>query len=481
MTTTGTTSGSTATAVNTLVTSLGAGSGIDMTALATNLATAQFAARSDRLTGKAATLDKQISAASTLKSLMLQLSSSLGDAVRTGDLASKPQVVNVAVASATLSGTARTSGSYSLEVSALAAGQTMASPAYANSTASVGSGTLTLRFGTVSTGGFMPDGGHAAVAIAIPAGATLADVASAINGAGAGVNAYIAQTTGGARLVLKGADGAAQGFVIDASEAAGDPGLANLAWRPGGDPARLLRAAADAAISIDGLVVSATGNTISDAIPGVTLRLTGTNAGAPTQLTFSDPASAIGSAMRDFTSALNEVATELNTDTDPATGQLARDSGARGLRSALAQLAGRVIMPGATQGVPRTLADLGLTLQRGGTFTLDTQRLAATLAADPQGAAAMFTNGVNGLYATIDSLARATSSAGSPGSLAASVTKYAGQKTQITADQAKLTSQQTALRTQLIARFAVTDTTIGASKSTLSFLQNQIAAWNAKD
>jgi flagellar hook-associated protein 2 len=451
-----------------------------MTALATNLAAAQFAGRSDRLTDRAATLDKQISAASSLKSLMLQLSTSLGTAVRTGDLSAKPQGADAAVASATLTGAGRPSGTYALEVTALAAGQTLASPAYTSGASTLGSGTLTLRFGTVAQGGFMQDGAHPPVAVTIPAGATLSDVASAITNAGAGVSAYVAQTTTGARLVLKGADGAANGFVLDASETAGDPGLANLVWGPADDATRLLRGAADAAVKVDGLAVATTGNTVTGAIPSVSLKLTRANPGAPTQVSFADPSSAIGSAMEDFTAALNEVVSELGADTDAQTGALSRDSGARALRSSLSQLAGKVIMPNAATGAPRTLADLGLTLQRGGTFTLDTKRLSATLASDPQGAAAMFTNGLYGVYATVDSLARAAASTGTPGTLAASVNRYTAQKTQVTTDQAKLTTQQAALRTQLIARFSVADTSVGASKSTLTFLQNQIAAWNAK-
>ena len=56
--------------------------------------------------------------------------------------------------------------------------------------------------------------------------------------------------------------------------------------------------------------------------------------------------------------------------------------------------------------------------------------------------------------------------------------RFATQKTQISAQQAKLTDQQTALRAQLMARFSVADGLITSSKSTLSFLTNQIAQWN---
>ena len=86
------------TSVSSIVTTLGGGSGIDMSALATNLATAQFQLRNDRLTARSDQLEKQISAASSLKNSLSQLSSALGDRVRAGDLAIIPQIANSAVA-----------------------------------------------------------------------------------------------------------------------------------------------------------------------------------------------------------------------------------------------------------------------------------------------------------------------------------------------------------------------------------------------
>jgi flagellar hook-associated protein 2 len=118
---------STTSATASLVSTLGAGSGIDMTALASNLAAAQFAARTDRLTTRSQTLEAQISSASSIKSMLLSLSTSLGERVRTGDLAPQPLVANAAVAKATLSSAARPRGSYSLEVTTLAAAQTLVS------------------------------------------------------------------------------------------------------------------------------------------------------------------------------------------------------------------------------------------------------------------------------------------------------------------------------------------------------------------
>ena len=468
------------TATQSIVTALGGGSGIDMAALANNLAIAQFAGRTDRLSAKSEQLDAQISSASNLKSMLMSLATSLGDRIRVGDLSPQPKVGNGAVASASLSGTRQPKGSYSLEVTRLASGQTLASQAFAAPTTPVGAGTLTLRFGTVAGASFTEDAAHAPVAVTIPSGATLSDVAGAINGANAGVTAYVAQTVNGAQLVLKGKDGAANGFVLDASEDPLEPGLSALAWAPGSASGQLLAGAADAAFKVDGLAMTSPSNTVSEAIPGVTLKLSATNAGAPTSVTFSDPAAVITEAMGDLTAALNEIASALGTATDPTNGDLRADGGARALRRSFSQLAGSVVMPGAT-GMARTLADLGLSTQRDGTFVLDKARLANTLAKDPDGASAMFTTGLFGVYATVDKLYRKATTATDPGSLGGSINRYTRQLKQVGEDQADLAEQQETLRARLASRFATSETRIGTSKATLSFIQNQIAAWNKSD
>lgn len=502
------TTSSTQNATRSLITSLGVGSGIDMASLANDLAAAQFSLRTDRLAAKSERLEASISSASNLRSMLLSLSTSLGDRIRVGDLSPQPNIANGAVAGASLSGTRQPSGSYSLEVTALAASQTLASPAYAAASDPFGSGTLTLRFGTVvpptttttppsgngngngngnggggtttTPGSFTEDPTHPAVSVTIAPNSTLADIAKAINTANAGISAYVANTVDGARLVLKGAEGAANGFVLEAAETPGEPGLGNLAWNPASASGDLLTSATDAAFKVDGLSMTATSNTISEAIPGVTLALKGTNAGAPTQISFSDPSTNISEAMRDLTAALNEIATELRSATDPKTGELARDAGARTLQRAFASLAGNRIMPGAADGVPATLSDLGLSTQRDGSFILDPQRLADTLARDPEAVAAMFTRGVNGIFGTIDSISRAAGVTGNPSSLAGSISRNTAKLSQLTEDQAELAEKQEAMRARLTARFAVSENRIGTSRSTLTFLENQIAAWNSQ-
>lgn len=476
-----TTTSATSSATSNLISALGGGSGINMAELASNLATAQFAGRIDRLTARSEQLTAQISAASNLKSMLLSLSTSLGERIRVGDLSPQPSLANPAVATASLSGSRTPSGSYSLEVTRLATSQALASQAYASPAALTGSGTLTLRFGTVSGASFTADAGRDPVDITVAAGSSLSQVAAAINGAGAGVTAYVANTVNGAQLVLKGAEGANNGFVIEATEDPLEPGLSQLAWSPGSATGSLLATAQDATLKIDGLDITSPGNRLVDAIPGVTLDLKATNIGSPTTVRFADPGAAITEAMGDLTNALNEIAAELKLATAQGTGELARDPGARALQRQLSGLAGAVIMPTAPDSSARTLADLGLKTQRDGTFAIDATRLKATLASDPEGVAAMFTTGLYGIYGTIEGISRRAGLSGDPGSLGGSITRYNRQLAEVTEDQSEIAEKQEALRARLIGQFAGVDTRVSASQSTLAFLKNQIAAWNRSD
>jgi flagellar hook-associated protein 2 len=474
-TTTSSTTSTSATAQ--IVSALGGGSGINTSQLAEQLAAAQFAPRLDQLTARNDKLTAQISSASNLRSLMGTLSSSIGSLIRTGDLAVKPAISNASVATVS-KGIATGSGTYSLEVSSLANAQKLVTPAYASSTSTVGSGTLTLRFGTVSGGGFTADAARNQVDIAVPAGATLADVATAINAANTGVSAYVANGSSGAQIVLKGQEGAANGFVIETTPDVGGEALADLAWDPATAGSRLKSSATDAAYSIDGVAYTSKSNTIEDVVAGLNLKLTATNVGNPATITFSDPSSGISTAMTDLVDALNEVASQLNAATDKTSGDLNNDPGARALRTALITLAGQKIMPNAAEGQPSTLGDLGLKTERDGTFSLDTNRLTAALKAAPQAVGAMWTTSVNGIFATVDKIARATSSTTGT-SLGSSISRYTALQKTMTDRKTGLVEKQEALRQQLVTRFASMDTRVSGSQSTLSFLKAQIDAWNS--
>ena len=72
-------------------------------------------------------------------------------------------------------------------------------------------------------------------------------------------------------------------------------------------------------------------------------------------------------------------------------------------------------------------------------------------------------------------------STGNPGSLGGSVARYERLATETEATAADLIEKQENLRITMVARFAKSDARIAASQSTLTFLQQQIDAWNAGD
>lgn len=464
-----------------IISQLNAGSGIDMAQLATNLAAAQFSMRSQQLTERSDLLTRQISVAGELRSQITVLANALGSRIRTGDLATQPVIANPAVATPVTQPGAAVGGSYSLEVEALARAQTLSSLAFAAPTTPTGSGQITLRFGATSAAGFTADAARQPVTIDIASGATLTDVAAAITASNAGVTAYVAQGADGARLVMKGVEGQQNGFIVEVAEAVGEPGLAQLAWNPsaGGDAGLLKSQSADARFQLDGVTMTSASNRTAQVAPGLSLQLAGTNLGNPTRISFTDPAQAISSAMADMVEALNEVAATVSQAMDPQTGELARDSGARALQRALSGLAGQIVMPNAAAGSVRTLADLGLSTERDGSFRLDTARLTATLERDPAGAAAMFTTGLYGVYATFDRIARSSSAASDPGSLGGSIARYERMSRQIGERVSDLTEKQDALRAQLFGRLSKADVRVSASQSTLAFLKAQVDAWNA--
>ena len=488
--TTQTASGTTATTASSigsqLVTSLGLGTGINMSDLATQLAQASYATANKNITNQLSAVQVQISEASTLQNNVASLVSSFASLLDGGSLSARPTVTNSTVATASLPpGSTGATTSYALEVSHLASAQVLSSPPLTSAGATTGSGTLTINFGTIAGSSFTADASQSPVSITVNPSDTLSQIAASINGAGAGLSAYVATTATGAQLVMKGPNGANSAFTISATEDPGDPGLSALAWTPSassgsGASSRLAQTARDASFSIDGIAQTSASNSVANAAPGLSLVLTGTNAGNPTTITYSDPSSAISNAMTNLTSALNAIVGTMNTDLTPsANGSLTNDGGARALSAQLAQLPGATIMPHAAAGAPSTLADLGLVVGKDGSYTLDSSKLQSALTKNPGAVAAMFTNGLYGVYGTLANLSFAISSSTDPGTLAGSVSTYTARQTSLTSRQADIARQQSNMQAQLISQFAAANSSVAASKSTLTYLQNQIAAWNS--
>ena len=458
-----------------IVSTLGSGSGIDIRELTASLVAAQFAPKLARLEGRGEQLDAQISAAATIRNQFTSLSDALAARVRSGDLARAPVSADPSVVTVALAEGARPDRlDADVVVQRLARAQTVASPAFSTAEQAPGSGTLTIRLG---------DGdGATAIEVPVAAGQSLASVAEAINAAaGDAVHASIVRSDDGARLVLKGPTGARNGFAIVVRADDPDGGLRRLSY-PGeaaGAGMTLGQAATDSRVTVDGIAIERPTNRLADVLDGVTLDLRSAAEGRQVHLSLARPAAAIGTALGDFVSALDQVRATLAAASDPKTGELRTDSATRAAGRAVSRFTSVDLMPGAEPGAPRTLAELGVRTARDGSLSLDQAQFERAVALHPDGVEALFAVGLHGLDAAVTRLARSVTSAAAPGSLAASVDRYGRLKAQVATERSKLDAASDRLRDSMTAQFARMDSRVAGFRSTQSFLDNQIRAWNA--
>jgi flagellar hook-associated protein 2 len=474
-----------------ILTTLNAGSGIDVKALAESLVAAERTPRLELLDARAARVTARISAQAQLRAALDALVGALDSRLSSGALSGIPTVSDASVLGVRVDQGA-VIPRQTLDVRQLARGQTLASAAVADAAQPVGQGTLTLRFGSVAgtteATGFAP-GTLASLTVTVGAGDdSLTGLRNAINDAaavaGAPVQAQIVTDAGGSRLLLRGGLGEASGFVVEAGG-----GLAAFAFGPGatGGLART-QAAADALVAIDGVELRRPANAISDLIPGARLSLLKATPGTPVTLEAARDPAELAQAVRDIAGALNELASlgaELSR-ADPATGSagaLVADGATRRALQGLAGLASRTLLPAATGG-PVRLNDLGLTRDRNGSFQVDEARLQRAVAETPAA--------VEALVAALNARAGGTGSAGPLRQLAEQFRDAAqgrfGQPTALAREQQAIARERTALdertersRLAYTRQFAALDRAVGQSRALQSFLDQQIDLWSRTD
>jgi flagellar hook-associated protein 2 len=191
-----------------------------------------------------------------------------------------------------------TDGSYTLSVTQLAKSMKVASSTMDDTTALGETGTFTIAAGdgTAST-------------ISVTSTMTLSDIASAINKVSSttGVNATLVQVSSGEyKLMLSSAS---TGESITTTAASGDDVLTSIGVTSSdGSFANQIQAAQDAIVTVDGITVTSSSNTLTDVIPGVTLNLDGVTSGGNTiTLTIAQDTSSVTSAVESFITAYNNL------------------------------------------------------------------------------------------------------------------------------------------------------------------------------
>jgi flagellar hook-associated protein 2 len=377
------------------ISSTGIGSNLDVKTIVSQLMTTEQG-RTNALNKKEASYNAKLSAIGSLKSALSTLQASAQTLNLTSTFSTvTPSVADSSVLSASINGVA-TAGSYNIEVQSLAQSQKLISGNFASTSTVVGSGTLTIDMGTYSDAGsppvtFTADADVEQKTITIDSSNnTLQGIRDAINSANIGVSATIINDGSNYRLSLSSKDsGTANEIRIGVTESGG-AGLAQLAYdASAGGVSNLTQnvAAKDAVIKVDGITITKSSNTITDAIQGVTLNLTKEMAsGTTTKLTLTHDTTAASKAVHSFVDAYNAVNKLIADSTayNSTTGQSSVLTGDSTLRTVQSQL--RSTLSGSILGAPAglsVLSDAGVNFQLDGSLKVNDDKLSAALA-DPQ-------------------------------------------------------------------------------------------------
>lgn len=466
--------------VDSIVNTLGAGSGIDLTSLVNDLVNAQFSAKTQSISRESSTLSAQISGIATVKSSITDFAAGLKSLATGGLLSTTPTTSNAAIVKASaLPGATLTGLSAAIEVRQLAQAQSVATAAVADRTTPIGTGTLTLTFGSgaVADGSFVA-GSAAPIDIAIVDGASSLDsIATAINAANAGVTASIITDSSGPRLALKSQTGADQAFTLTATEDAGAPGLAALAITQSSTGALFGTTAQDAIVAVDGIPLNRSSNSISDLVDGVKLDLVSAAPGTQVSLGTNVPTEQLKASVNDLVAAFNDLQRLVKEQTDSTTGALFNDSATRQLQQSLRRFTLTELATPTATGAPSTLAEIGVSTNRDGTLSVNAAQLTAALTNFPQAVEALFFNGTGatggGIAAAFQSIADQANS--STTGLGASESRYTKRQSSLDEALEKANADKEVVRTRLTRQFAGADARVSAYKSTQSFLTQQFA------
>jgi len=422
------------------ISSIGIGSGLDVNGLIKQIMAAEQQPML-QLGKKEAALQSRLSAYGSVKGVMASFQSAmLGLSSLSRFQGLKASVADGSIFSATATSSA-VPGSYSIEVKQLAQAHKLASKAFTNTTDVVGTGTLTIQFGTFALGAFTANAAKAAQSVTIDsAHATLAGVRDAINAAKIGATATILNDGTGNRLVLTSNDtGVANSFKITANDTSDvsnvdDAGLSQLSYDPAGALGNGKNqsetvAAQNALLNVDGILdISKASNKVTDVIQGVTLSLAKSAVGTPTTLTVSRDTAAVKAAADAFVKAYNDVSKTIKdlTAYNAATKQAAVLQGDSGALSVLSQIraALNTAIPG-INGSYTHLSQIGISFQRDGSLALDAIKLQAAVDANFNDIANLFANVGKSSSALINYVSAGTKT--QPGTYAVAIAQQAAR------------------------------------------------------
>lgn len=348
--------------------SLGIGAGLDLNSVLTKLMDVERQPLTV-LKSRISETNTKLSKLGSLKSKLSDLQSAASTLYlpsKLSALSASSSDTTIATATAAFNASA---GSYALVVSQLAAAQKSFSSAF-NGSASFGQGKLTVTINGTGHDIDLTDQGTY----------TLQDIRSTINAANIGVTATIISGTSGDRLVLTGSTtGATGAFSLSVSNSNQNGATNDLADLAVFDIATsgLARATAqDAILTVDGVGITSSSNTLTTAVAGLTISLQKSGSSTITVKTDNDR---IVSAAQTFVDAFNavtgmiKVESAFNTTTKTAS-PFNGDASVRNIQGVLSST--RTTVPSELSSATyKTLSEIGISIQQDGSLKLDSSKL----------------------------------------------------------------------------------------------------------
>ena len=261
-----------------------------------------------------------------------------------------------------------------ISVSQLATSQTLEFSGFSSKTAAVNKGTINIDFGSWNIDGtaFTADSAQTSQSISITDGNNtltgLADALTAISG----VNATVTDKGDGTfSLIINSNTGAKNALRLRVTEDQNDAGLAAFDTSSNNSTKQVV-AAADASITLNGVQVTRTTNTISDLVDGYEFKLNTTTSSAASIIASIDSNAAFNK-VKEFVDTFNSVNSAIDQLTNKGLdgtekGILARDVVVSGIKREIRSLVTSAL-PGFEDN-PRYISELGIKTERDGSLSL---------------------------------------------------------------------------------------------------------------
>ena len=327
-----------------------------------------------------------------------------------------------------------------------------------------------------------PTGSQFSNTIAISADSTTpAGIVAAINSANLGVTAQLINTGNIStpyRILVTGSSGASNAFSLTSLQTGGGE-VAGVSF------GKKLQSAQDATFNVDGMAMTSSKNTVTDAIAGTTLNLTATTTpGVPANLVFARDTTSIATKMDALVTAYNDANTMLGVVSDPKStvdtygATLVGNNIVSTVRSQMRQMiTGNSTTP---SGGLTALRDIGFTIDQTGVLSIDKTKLDSALQNNFENVVTLVTGNrenqskfsvlpsgtageaVKKLTAMLDPTAALTTQSSN---LTTKITDYKKQL-------ADLDTRMTALLARYNKQFAAMDSIVGQSKSLQTSLKS---------